>query len=543
MILAVNTSGTIEVPSWIDSGAKITGGLDLLGLRLPVQTIGGTLLNGVTTITPSVRCLGIRAWMIFRYGQTGLPDSWTSFTEFAARLETAIVLANLHQEKSISGLIGADQALERLHGNTFSLSTSPLVQTPAATIYAGPSDQLRISGTRGAAVPGLDVMRGMPLAQLIDRSLSKIPLIVRMLSNFDINEINIDNLAELGQAARIDQIPDEERELLLSAIIPNKPFADELSRVGTYACLLTLASQLKARPSENNILDSACSMERFGEPVLDKVADGWLTYCVRDSIAVTQEAVMAAVMDEIQSHTDSASAGIEQGRVIASLMEQVEDHSMALRDLNLLSENESVTDISYKELLTRVKRLVMPNSIVSGGIRRWPSEFIETKLYKLSQKYRAGSLSLAVVAWILAELRVGDAVRESGDRDYRHLSHQGGRRLGMKEVILPELDRFEREDHSVRDVAAELAYRTVQQHLQIAWSRLQVDLNRDVAMLTAEGNKWLSRGKGYAGGRTASRLQQALGWLSQLKLIDSKGITADGSVVLERALKTLAKGA
>ena len=172
----METPDTIQAPTWINSGAKVTGGLDLLGLRLPVQTIGGTLLNGITTITPSIRYLGIRAWMILRYGQTGLPDSWASFTESSARLETAIVLANLHQDNSISGLIGANQALERLHSNTTTLSTAPLVQAPASTIYAGPSDQLRISGTRGEAVPGLDALRGMPLAQLIDKKFSQTPL-------------------------------------------------------------------------------------------------------------------------------------------------------------------------------------------------------------------------------------------------------------------------------------------------------------------------------------------------------------------------------
>jgi len=105
------------------------------------------------------------------------------------------------------------------------------------------------------------------------------------------------------------------------------------------------------------------------------------------------------------------------------------------------------------------------------------------------------------------------------------------------------LERFHREDRPLREVAAELAYRTVQQHLQITWSRLQVDLRRDVALLTAEGNQWFSRGKSFAAGRTASRIQQALGWLGQLKLIDAGGITADGDVVLKRAFAVLAEEA
>jgi hypothetical protein len=137
---------------------------------------------------------------------------------------------------------------------------------------------------------------------------------------------------------------------------------------------------------------------------------------------------------------------------------------------------------------------------------------------------------------------VGEGVRENGQR-HSSLSYQGWRRMGLRDVILPELERFHRENRSLREVAAELAYRTVQQHMQITWSRLQVDLRRDVALLTAEGNKWFSRGKGFGGGRTASRLQQASGWLAQLRLIDGGGITADGEMVLERALAVLTEGA
>jgi hypothetical protein len=472
-----------------------------------------------------------------------LPDRWTSFTEFAARLETAIVLANLNQDSSISGLIGADQAMVRLNANTLMVSTAPLVIAPAATIYAGPSDQLRVSGTRGEGVPGLDQVRGIQLALILDKRFSKAPLIEQMLSRNDLKEISINSLGELGAVTRIDQIPDDERDLLLAAIIPSRPYSDELARIGTYASLLALASQLKARPSESDFLDFSCSMGRFGEPLLDQSADGWLTYCVRDSIAVIQEAVMAAVMNEIQANPDSGSCGVEQYRVIAALLDRVEEHSMALRDLDLLDDTESVADLSYRGLLARVENRVTPGSESKNGICRWSADLIETRLYKLAQKSGAGALTLAVVAWILAELRVGDAVRETGEKDDNHLSHQGGRRLGMREVILPELERFKREDRSVREVAADLAYRVVQQHLQIAWSRLQVDLNRDVALLTSEGNKWFFRGKGYAGGRTASRLQQALGWLSQLRLIDNNGVTADGALVLERALVTLTEGA
>lgn len=535
-------AATLQAPTWVSSGAAITGGLDLLGLRLPVQFIGGTLLDGVTTVTPSVRYLAFRAWLIHRYGQSRQPDRWQDFTNFAARIESALVLGNLSQDRSIGGLIGTDQALARLDANTPRVAISALVKSPASTIYAGPSDQLGITRSREDAVPGLVAERGVPLATALDRTLARIPLIESLLSKNELADVSIDDLRELGAVARIDQIPNDERELLIAAIVPAQPLNRERARIGTYAALLALAAQLKARPAESDLFDAACSMARFGEPILDRVADGWTGYCVRDAIAVTQEAVMAAVMDDIMTSPDGGLAGVDRDAVIAGLMERLEEHDSALRDLGLLNSEESTTTLSFRDLQSRIDDLLVAGSMQSHGISRWPHALTEPALYRRVLRSGAGALTLAVVAWLIAARRVGEGVRENG-QEHSSLSYQGWRRMGLRDVILPELERFHRENRSLREVAAELAYRTVQQHLQITWSRLQVDLRRDVALLTAEGNKWFSRGKGFGGGRTASRLQQALGWLTQLRLIDGGGITADGELVLERALSVLTEGA
>jgi hypothetical protein len=303
-----------------------------------------------------------------------------------------------------------------------------------------------------------------------------------------------------------------------------------------------LAAKKKARPTEGDLFDAACSMNSFDEPLLDNVAVGWTFYGVRDAIAVTQEAVMAAVMDEIMASPDGGLAGVAREQIVGALTERVEEHDSAMRDLGLLSAAESVASLSFRDLQLRIEDHVSANSLTSHGVKRWPDKLIEPLLYKRALKSGAGALSLAVIAWVLAATRVADAVRENNQQS-GFLSYQGWRRLGLRDVILPELDRFQRENRPLREVAAELAYRTVQQHLQITWSRLQVDLRRDVALLTAEGNRWFSRGKAFAAGRTASRIQQALGWLGQLKLIDAKGITADGDVVLKRAFAVLAEEA
>jgi hypothetical protein len=451
------------------------------------------------------------------------------------------VLGNLIHDRSINGLIGADEAIVRLDENAPQIAISPLVKAPASTIYAGPSDQLGITKSRDNSVPALIAERGNPLALKVDKRIRQVSFVDRLLAQDDMSTVSQDDLRELGAVVRIDQIPDDEREVLVHAIAPTEPLSKERARLGTYAALLALAKSMNALPTETDLFDAACSVQRFGEPILDHVADGWTTYCVRDSIAVTQEAVMAAVMDEIAASPDNGALGVDRATIIGSLMERVEEHSAALRDFHVLETGESVSDLSFRQLYARIEAKLSSGMERKRGIARWTTDLIEPRLYKRALRSGAGALTLAVVAWIVATIRVGAAVKES-NREFGGLSYQGWRRLGLRDVILPEVERFHREDRPLRDVAAELAYRTVQQHLQIAWSRLQADLRRDVALLTTEGHRWFSRGKAFSGGRTASRLQQALGWLTQLKLIDGSGVTGDGDQVLQGALKVLSEG-
>lgn len=530
---------TLQPPDWIDSGAEIAGGLDLLGLRLPVQVIGNALLDGVTTVTPSVRYLAFRAWLIHSYGQTGGADSLSGFTDFAARVESALVLGNLLVQPSITGLIGPDEAHTWLARNESRVQVSSLVKQPAATIYTGPSDQLGISRSRGKAVPSLVAQRGVPLAKAMSKRLDQIGIVKHLFSQ-DLLDVPVDDLRELGAVARIDEIPDDERDLLVNAIVPAAPRRDEKerARIATYASLLALAGKLKTQPGESHFFDAACSPDGFDEPLLDRAADGWATFCVRDAIAVTQEGVLAAVLDEILGQPDGGVSGVNRNMAIAALMERIEEHDSAMRDLALVSDHESVADFTFREIEARLRMRLRDGSGASNTVARWSDKLTEPMLYRRALKSGAGALSLALVAWIVAALRVGYLVREDGTR-YGHLSYQGWRRLGVREVVLPELERFHRENRSWREVVAELALRTVQQHLQITWSRLQADLTRDVALLTAEGTRWFPRGKRFSAGRTGARIHQALGWLNQLKLVDAYGLTVDGEIVLRRALEVL----
>src|SRR5579859_4060878 len=82
-------------PEWVTSDAKPVQGLDLLGLRVPVERLGLTLLAAVTTISPTLRYIGLRAWIARQYALATLPDDWDSFQPYAAKVEAAIAIGNL----------------------------------------------------------------------------------------------------------------------------------------------------------------------------------------------------------------------------------------------------------------------------------------------------------------------------------------------------------------------------------------------------------------------------------------------------------------
>jgi hypothetical protein len=97
-------------PDWVSFEADKTGGLDLLGLRAPVQALGNDLFDGVTTVTPKLRYMSVISWIVWRYAQTRLPDDRPSFFEFAAAQESAFVMANRLKSRSVIQLVVTSDA-------------------------------------------------------------------------------------------------------------------------------------------------------------------------------------------------------------------------------------------------------------------------------------------------------------------------------------------------------------------------------------------------------------------------------------------------
>ena len=522
-------------PEWVNSGANPVHGLDLLGLRLPVQVLGNALFNGVTTITPSVRYLSVLCWTIHVYGNARRPDSWEEFTEFAARVEAAVAVGNMLVDDTIVGIIGATEARKLAGSEDDPIALRKLVSQLATSIYSNPSEQLGLTVSRGDSFPGLSRERGLVLAGVFSDS-SMSTALGRELSKGSAPEsVARNTLEEFGQIVAFDRISDAETEVLIEAILPRVPRPEERPRLQTYTCLLALAEQLGAIPSESALFNEAETLDRTLPEVFESVLDGWLRYRVRDLIAYVHEVAFREIVVTLQQESKRLSGAIKASQVVELLMASTDDQTEALRDLLLAGSGEDVRALSFRTLNERCIN-AFGSGVSQRGLQRGDGQLRESRIIEIAASASAGVLAMVPVSWSLA------VWRSDSWEDYSEDSFEGGTagwsRIGLFEVIRPAVQRYLEEDWSLQEVIADLTYRTAEQHLDIAWSRMATDSARDVAVFLSDADSWHARSRDFSPGRTASRISQATNWLRQLGLLDD-GLTPEGKVVLKRCLETM----
>jgi hypothetical protein len=527
---------TAPPPSWIETGAKITSGLDLLGLRNSVQTIGLRVLNGVTTISPTVRYISLHAWIARRYAEARLPGSWGSFREFAGRIEAGVAIGNLMVDRETTGLVGSEGATALVDSTAKQFQLKPLVKQLAVAIYSGPSEQLGISFASDSGIPGLTKERGMVLAQLVDESLGRTSFARALRKNPHQTSFSRAVLKELGTGFSLLDLPIKEMDLLVDCLIPDLPRPNEFCRHATYGLLLELAEKLEKIPSEDEffalVLGDKNELPSFYQNWLDR----WLLYLMRDCLAVGHEAVLAAVIAEL-AKAEASPSGVQRDALMKSLIAQDDQLTLPFSILGVGPKSKRQLDRPLGELAEELRAATTPR--ITGRLNRWKGNVNEQALILLGLDGGVGSFTVLAMTWLLVRERIDRSVDLSPeDRDL--LSHQGNNRIGIDQVVLPLLSRFLEQGSraTIRDACYELGVYTVEQHLNTAWTRLALDPTKDVAVLSADGMSWHYR-KPFSADRTASRLPQAIGWLLQLSLIDAGGCTKRGKAALTRIRKTL----
>lgn len=512
------------VTPWSDSR-----GQDLLGLRAPAERIALGLMNGVTTISPLIRYLGFRSWVIRRYTDLRGPDDRNAFNAFAGKCEAALVLGHKFAGLPTLRMVGADRASEELAGSS-ALVAKRLTKILAMDTYAGPSQDLGLAIRRGS-VPSLSKERGVPLAQEANRILEYLPALMGLDASAAEQPLDRQHAMDLAAAFPISAPVDTEREMLIDAVCPEKPRAGEHARLAAYCFLLHLATPASAPAlDEEGVFQAAIN---GGGPTLPtalaSVTDGWLKFLVRDVLVATHERTVAEVLGVLAEAPNRSAAADTVTRQIEKF-----DPEPVLNDLGLPGVDAN-TPVSQ---LCESVESACGGRRTQNGLSRWSGGLDELAIMAALRANREPEvISLLPVAWILAVRRAGDGLSD-GVLSIDVQSGASLARLGLGDVIVPMVRSWRNSSEPVGRVIAGLARRSIDQHLLIAWYRMQADPRRNVALLVSDGTMWTGESTLRAG-RATSRLYQAISWLQQLGLISEEGITADGAALLARGLKVL----
>ncbi|NLF58824.1 MAG: hypothetical protein GX580_14435 [Candidatus Hydrogenedens sp.] len=515
-------------PSWVERKSEEVSGVDLLGLRMPVNTVGYGLLDGVTTISPMVRYVSLRAWITDFYGRLRLEDLPDAFTNFAKRVESAVVMGNLLRDAPPPNLIGSNEARRELEASGGKCPLARLVKLPAANIYLGPSLELNVAFKRSPGIAGLTEERGLPLAQAADEALGRTALARELERNPALESLDRAALEELGAAFPLDAPGERERECLLAAILPEEPRPEaEMNRVVSYGILLEIAERTGTL-EEHDILKAAVDPDspllRDYEPWLDR----WACYLVLDMLAVVHEAALGEMLRALE---DAGGGPVRGPELVRGMLSRDDEIEASLNRLGLLPEGPNPLDAPLERLAEQVDRRT--ETTRPGRMPRWDG-LCEQALIAEAGGQNPRGVALLPAAWLLARARHEKGGTGKGDLS-RHLFSGGWGRMGVGQVVIPGLEDMLRREVTLRGAMEQLALRTMDQHVRIAWARLAADPSKDVALLTVDGPLWSVRPKkDFRPGRTASRLVQAMGWLRQLGLVDGGACTERGRQCLER---------
>ncbi len=541
---------TPPAPIWISTDDALSAGQDFMALRNPANRIGYVAMNGLTSVTPRVRYLSFREWMLATWWKARGEDRRAAFTDFAQRVEAAIVLANLRAGVSINGLIGSDKGPGRLAQDE-PWSLAKLVENPGAIIYAGATEQLGLDTTQfeqgGSlvvrAIAGPTLERGQKLAGVLGDALTATRL-GREIAAVRVPEVtDAAALDELAELVRLDRVPEAERNVLVDVLLPLQadPGAtpelrsSELRRIGSYTLLLELARRQGGTPTEQDVFRVAAEGGLDLPPELHPILDVWALFSVRDVLAACHEASMCALTEALETLAGGGEATSQQ--VLDEVLAQGDVLGRALGEFGLLTGSEHWNEMGFRELYERVSLACSSNAWDRRGVRRWQDGLSEGALASAALRGGAGPgpLALVPVAWALVTLRMAPALAGEPSPFFEHLcTHPFPVRPHIERAVAEWLE----DDPPLPELVARLAMDSMWLHLDTAWTRMQSNVRSDTAHLHVEGDTWRPR-RVWRPGRGTSRLDNAIGWLVQLELIDEGGLTPRGGELHAAALATL----
>lgn len=297
----------LNFPDWTEIGQE--GGLDPLAMQRPIEIIYQALVPGISTITLRLRYYSFFCWMLEAYARTIGNTDPAVFRSFQRRCEIlyALIAARGPSERGVTGiewaehhLSSGDDVIDFRGGADTDAIEDRYIKNKAGAFGAIYSTQMRdmdllIFGEDNNPVP-ICTERGVRLAAAYDKMLGP-TLRMELLQTVDRGNVSVAALDSLARMSPSNIEPGGDEHCLLRELLVISSSSDsgnDLRRKQTLRKLLRLSLTSGARPRTDAVkwtwfMDRAVDTEAD-----DQVSDLWVLYQANDLLRLAYEYLLAA---------------------------------------------------------------------------------------------------------------------------------------------------------------------------------------------------------------------------------------------------------
>ena len=503
-------------PEWTELGQD--GGLDPLGMQRPIEVIYQSLLPGISTITLRFRYYAFFVWMLEVYAKENGNTDPVAFTRFQRRCETlfALVAARGRTELGVAGIDWAHKQLSDAPENPDTIIDFSVGADPEADL------EKRYLRNKGGAFGGIYATqmyemglitlgndenpisvcsdRALPLANAFSEQIGDLAvLFLGCVKNGKVSLADLDSLAPMKPSEVI--AGSKEHSLLVNVLLGRVSSAsapDQLRR-STARMLLQLIALASDVPSAE-----AVKWEWFGagkheaphDSDTDEVRDMWALYQACDLMRLAYENILDLSLDVLQ-------AAEMRRMTFGALISELVDLADVPNGMTWAEFSTSLVGAAKPAASARLAVDAMVEARASGD-----------------RAERIQAVLVLVAALANKAAAFGELLDNALDApDHFHSLRTEVRFLEARA-----------NDNAQSVVAAVIRERVLKRHLWVASRKFR---NQKAYTFLIEPEEGLLRYRDrFRVSPSSPRLDQAMRFLRDVKLIDDSGLTALGHAEL-----------
>src|SRR4030095_1048531 len=372
---------------------------------------------------------------------------------------------------------------------------------------------------------------------IIDDVLEKTQFKKKLEDNHNIDSITEDDLQEIGDALRISELNNDERQLLIAILLPSNPQVtfkhNELPRLKSYCLLLRISEILRKVLTEDEIFIFVANINSSVPDELEETRFGWLLYFSSDMLAVVFEANLELIRSVLDTRFEPLKP-INLEFILKDILDKKNLINQTLNDFSLISNTETYENLGFNDLYNKFEKS-LGNVITKKGISIWNTNLNELEIILAAKSKDFNVVVLLPISLLIIHFRLKNSLNHK-NKFVENILKTGFNEISYENIILKKIEGWLSNNTLLIEVIAFLLEYVIEQHNHIIWSRLAFDTKRNTTIVIKDNESWSTTKNNFRGGRTQSRLKQAIGWLKELSLIGNNGITELGKDTLQNRL-------